>query len=155
MKLFNPLVLTSLLLGSLASAHDYTRGDLHIEHPWSRELPEVAPSLAAYFTLENLGSSDDQLLGASSPIAGRVELHEHVHVEGRMKMQAVSQVAVPASGRVEFRPMTYHVMLFDLKQHPKSGEVFPLTLHFARAGDVAVEVTVQKEAPSRSQNHAH
>src|SRR5690606_1023989 len=128
-------------------------GELHIEHPWSREMPSVAPTAAAYFVVHNKGTEADRLLSVSSPAAGKAELHEHIHADGLMKMQQVQTVAIPAGGEVKFAPMGYHVMLFNLKQQAKDGERFPLTLTFEKAGSVEVEVAVQREAPT-SHDHA-
>ena len=43
------LALTAALLATslLANAHEYDVGQLHIDHPWSREMPPVAPTAAA------------------------------------------------------------------------------------------------------------
>ncbi len=45
--------------------------------------------------------------------------------------------------------MAWHVMLLDLKDRSKlvTGQRFPMTLHFEKAGDVEVQVVVQKQAP--------
>jgi copper(I)-binding protein len=148
MLLKKTLLIAALLSPSLfASAHEYSAGDIHIEHPWSREMPPVAPTAAAYFVVHNKGSEADRLLGVATPHAGRAELHEHIHADGLMKMQQVPSVAIPAGGEVKFAPMGYHVMLFNLKQQAKDGERFPLTLTFEQAGAVEVEVAVQKDAP--------
>ncbi|MDM8348143.1 copper chaperone PCu(A)C [Pseudomonas sp. sp1636] len=143
-------LLTAALLGAslFASAHEYSSGDLHIAHPWSREMPPVAPSAAAYFVVHNQGSEADRLLSVSTPHAGKAEIHEHVHAAGLMKMQQVQSVAVPAAGEVRFEPMGYHVMLFNLKQQAKDGERFPLTLIFEKAGAVEVDVAVQNQPPA-------
>lgn len=146
------LGLTLLLPALLAQAHEYEVGQLHIDHPWSREMPPVAPTAAAYFVVHNKGSEADRLLSVSTPVAGKAELHEHVHADGVMKMQQVQDVVIPAGGEVKFEPMGYHVMLFNLKQQAKDGERFPLTLNFEKAGKVDVEVAVQKEAPA---DHKH
>lgn len=146
------LGLTLLLPALLAQAHEYEVGQLHIDHPWSREMPPVAPTAAAYFVVHNKGSEADRLLGVSTPVAGKAELHEHVHADGVMKMQQVQDVVIPAGGEVKFEPMGYHVMLFNLKQQAKDGERFPMTLNFEKAGKVDVEVAVQKEAPA---DHEH
>lgn len=142
------LGLTLLLPTLLVQAHEYDAGQLHIDHPWSREMPPVAPTAAAYFVIHNKGSEADRLLSASTPVAGKAELHEHVHAGGVMKMQEVKDVVIPAGGEVKFEPMGYHVMLLDVKQQAKDGERFPLTLTFEKAGKVEVEVAVQKEAPA-------
>lgn len=148
------LLLTGLMLSPLmAQAHEYKTGQIQIDHPWSREMPPSAPNAAAFFTLHNQGATADRLLAASSPQAQKVELHEHVHKDGLMKMQQVQGVDVPAGGEVKFVPMGYHVMLFGVKQQLKDGERFPMTLRFEHAGEVQVEVAVQKDAPAAEHSH--
>ncbi|MCW2294186.1 copper(I)-binding protein [Pseudomonas sp. BIGb0408] len=151
------IVLAAALLGTslLANAHQYDAGELHIDHPWSREMPPVAPTAAAYFVVHNKGAQDDRLLSVETPVAGKAEIHEHAHVGGMMKMQQVQSVVIPAGGEVKFAPIGYHVMLFNLKQQAKSGERFPLTLTFEKAGQVQVEVAVQKDEPAAESGHDH
>ncbi|MFP6800936.1 MAG: copper chaperone PCu(A)C [Pseudomonas sp.] len=154
MLLKKTLLIAALLSPSLfANAHEYKVGELHIAHPWSREMPPVAPTAAAYFVVYNKGAEADRLLSVSTPHAGKAELHEHMHADGVMKMQQVENVTIPAGGEVKFEPMGYHVMMFNLKQQAKDGERFPLTLTFENAGKVDVEVAVQKDAPA--DEHAH
>lgn len=150
------LVLGLLATSLLASAHEYRVGDLQIDHPWSREMPPVAPTAAVYFVLHNPGQQPDRLLGVATPVAARAELHEHVHANGVMKMQQVQAVAIPAGGEVQFAPMAYHVMLFGLQRQAQAGERFPLTLRFEKAGEIQVEVAVQQEAPmAKADEHQH
>nr|WP_298116867.1 copper chaperone PCu(A)C [uncultured Pseudomonas sp.] len=154
MSLRKILLLSALLGAGLpVHAHDQTQGQLHIEHPWSREMPPVAPTAAVYFVVHNNGDQADRLLSLDTPVAGKAELHEHVHADGVMKMQQVPAVEIPAGGEVRFEPMGYHVMLFDVKQQAKAGERFPLTLTFEKAGVVELDVAVQKEPPAAE--HAH
>ncbi|KJK09128.1 copper chaperone PCu(A)C [Pseudomonas alkylphenolica] len=153
----NALLLAALLLpATFANAHEYTKGDLHIAHPWSQELPPNAPNVAAYFVVHNNGSSADTLLGVDSPISDDAQLHEHVHKDGLMKMQQVQRVEVPAGKDLVFAPGAYHVMLMQPKDRSLlvDGKRFPLTLHFEKAGDVTVEVAVHKQAPEGAA-HSH
>ncbi|MCY1406992.1 Copper chaperone PCu(A)C [compost metagenome] len=152
------LCLVALLLPAVfATAHEYTVGELQIAHPWSRELPPNAPTVAAYFVVKNTGQSADRLLSVESPIAGVAQLHEHVKVGELMKMQQVKSVEIPAGAEAVFAPMAYHVMLMELKDRSllQDGKRFPLTLHFEKAGDVTVEVTVEKTAPADGKSHDH
>ncbi|QXI29134.1 copper chaperone PCu(A)C [Pseudomonas vanderleydeniana] len=154
----NALLLAALLLPvGFANAHEFTAGDLRIDHPWSQELPPNAPTVAAYFTLHNQGSVADRLTGVDSPIAGKAELHEHVMQANLMKMQQVPDVTVPPQGEVKFAPMAYHVMLLDLQDRSllQDGKHFPLTLHFEKAGAVTVEVSVQRQPPAAAQDKMH
>ena len=74
-------------------------------------------------------------------------------------MQQVQSVEIPAGGNVTFAPMAYHVMLMELKDRSllQDGKRFPLTLHFEKAGDLTVDVAVQKKAPDdkKEQEHTH
>ncbi|WP_047536929.1 copper chaperone PCu(A)C [Pseudomonas sp. 11/12A] len=152
------LVLAALLLPAcFANAHEYKVGELEIAHPWSQELPPNAPTVAAYFVIHNPGKTADRLLSADTPIAGEAQLHEHVMQNDMMKMQHVPSVEIPAGGEVTFAPMAYHVMLLNLKDRSllTDGKRFPMTLHFEKAGDVKVDVTVQKQAPDGMPAHAH
>ncbi|QBF24960.1 copper chaperone PCu(A)C [Pseudomonas tructae] len=153
----NALLLAALMLpATFANAHEYTVGELHIAHPWSQELPPNAPNVAAYFVVHNNGKTADTLLSVDSPISDDAQLHEHVHKDGLMKMQQVPSVEVPAGGDLKFAPGAYHVMLMQPKDRSllTDGKRFPLTLHFKNAGDITVEVAVQKQAPEEAA-HSH
>ncbi|CAI8833652.1 periplasmic copper chaperone A [Pseudomonas sp. IT-P74] len=152
------IVLAALLLPAcFANAHEYKVGALEIAHPWSQELPPNAPTVAAYFVINNEGKTADRLLSVDTPIAGEAQLHEHVMQGDMMKMQHVPSVEVPAGGEVTFAPMAYHVMLLGLKDRSllTDGKRFPMTLHFEKSGDVTVEVAVQQQAPDAMQAHVH
>ncbi|KDM89773.1 copper chaperone PCu(A)C [Photobacterium galatheae] len=138
------LLVVSVFTAGLAQAHEFKTGQLHIDHPWSKEVPPMSSVAAAFFSIENHGDQNDVLLRAESPIAGKVELHEHAHENGMMKMRQVADIQVPAHKTQMLQPGGYHVMMFNLKSVPKLGEHFPLTLYFKNAGKVDVEVKVEK-----------
>ncbi|MGF6594130.1 copper chaperone PCu(A)C [Pseudomonas sp. 2835] len=153
----NALLLAALMLpATFATAHEYTAGELQIAHPWSQELPPNAPNVAAYFIVHNNGKTADTLMSVDSPISDDAQLHEHVHKDGLMKMQQVMSVEVPAGGELKFAPGAYHVMLMQPKDRSllTDGKRFPLTLHFKHAGDITVEVAVQKNPPEEAA-HSH
>ncbi|MGE7992388.1 copper chaperone PCu(A)C [Pseudomonas sp. NPDC089554] len=153
------LILATLLLPSaFASAHEYSVGELHIAHPWSLALPPNAPNVAAYFVVHNNGKVDDRLLSVETPISDDAQLHEHAKTaDGLMKMQQVPSVVIPAGKDLAFAPSAYHVMLLQPKDRSLlvDGMRFPLTLHFEKAGDITVEVAVQRQAPAEQAVHEH
>ncbi|MCP2075985.1 UNVERIFIED_ORG: copper(I)-binding protein [Pseudomonas lini] len=157
--MLNRLVLLAALLlpVGFAHAHQYKVGDIEIAHPWSQELPPNAPTVAAYFVIHNNGNTADRLLSVDSPIAGKAELHEHVMQGGLMKMQPVPAVDIAPGATATFAPMAYHVMLLELKDRSllSDGKRFAMTLHFEKAGDVTVEVAVQKKAPDGDKAPMH
>ena len=138
-----------------AVAADYRLDSLRVDHPFSRATPPGAKSGGVYFTVENEGKTGDRLLRASSPIAGAVELHQMTLDAGVMKMRAVQSVDVKPGGKIEFKPGGYHLMLLDLRQPLKTGDKFPLTLTFERAGTLETSVGVEEmgATPEAARKH--
>lgn len=137
----------TLLLAAPAIAHDYQIGQLHIAHPWARALPPVAPAGAAYLRVENRGEASDTLIAAHTPIAERVEVHQHVQRDGLMSMQKVGDLSIGPGEDVAFEPGGYHLMMLGLKQPLVAGERFPLTLEFRNAGSIEVDFAISEAAP--------
>ncbi|MES2208339.1 MAG: copper chaperone PCu(A)C [Pseudomonadota bacterium] len=125
-------------------AQDVTLGNLKISHPWARATGNVAHHGAIYFKVENKGNVEDVLLSASNPkLAENIELNDHVHEKGVMRMRAVPSIQLPAHMTTWLKPHGYHVMLMGLKQPLQEGTTIPLTLTFKRAGTVNVNVKVE------------
>ena len=66
---------------------------------------------------------------------------------GAMVMQQVMALDLPAGTTVDLEPGGYHIMLIDLAEPLVDGETFEVTLDFAEAEDMVVEVEVRSEAP--------
>jgi copper(I)-binding protein len=75
------------------------------------------------------------------------EVHEIVMVDGAMKMQQVSSVPVLAGTATELKPGGYHILVMQLAQPLKTGESFQVTLTFAKAGNVVVDVPIMEDKP--------
>ncbi len=137
------LALSCLLAGPLA-AHEYTAGSLTIDHPWSRPTPPVVPMGAGYMTITNNGDSDVTLVGASTPRAEAVSIHQNrTHME-MLGMEPMPEGLVIGAGEtVELKPRGYHLMLERIDQSLEEGQRIPLTLRFDGAPEVQVELVVQ------------
>jgi copper(I)-binding protein len=88
------------------------------------------------------------LVGASSPVAGRVEVHEMRMEGGTMKMREVGKLELPAGKPVKLAPGGYHLMLLDLKKPLPPGTVVPLTLSIAGRDGARSSVEVSAEVRS-------
>lgn len=122
--------------------------NITVSGQWARTSPMATDMGAAYMTINS--DADDELLGAKvdESIAMMTQVHETVMGEdGAMKMQEVEKVDIKAGTPTELKPGGYHVMLMQLKEPLKTGSTISVTLTFANAGDVVVEVPVQEEAP--------
>jgi len=128
------------LAGSI-QAQEAKVGSIKIENAYVRATAPGQPAAGAFMKIENSGAAD-QLVSASSPAAGEVQLHQ-MSMEGNvMKMGQVKDIAVPASGSVYLKPGGYHIMLMNIKAPLKAGETVPVKLKFARAGEVEVKLPV-------------
>nr|WP_294513430.1 copper chaperone PCu(A)C [uncultured Rhodopila sp.] len=128
-----------------------------VDHAWARASAGGATTGAAYFTLTG-GAQPDTLVGVSTPAASKAELHETLVENGITKMRAAASLAIPAGKVVSFAPGGYHVMLTGLKQPLAAEQSFPLTLTFAHAAPVTVDVHVQglgHATPMEGHDHMH
>jgi hypothetical protein len=124
-------------LGSLVASV----GDLSI---YAAALPAPPADVAAvYFAVVNGGEEDDTLVSVSAAIAGQVMLHETVVEGDSSRMTHLEDgIPIPAGSTVRLEPGGLHVMLMGLSDRPVEGELVAVTLHFERAGEVAIEVPV-------------
>ncbi len=85
------------------------------------------------------------LVGAESPVAGVVEIHE-MRMEGNtMRMRPISKLELPAGPAVELKPGGYHIMLMNLKGPLKKGESVPIRLKFQGKDGKPQELEVKAE----------
>lgn len=135
--------LTAALL-TLASA-TAVAADVDVKTPWVRGTVSGQQATGAF--MEITSKSGAAIIGASSPVAGVTEVHEMKMDGGVMKMRAVARLDLPAGKPVKLQPGGYHVMLMDLKQPLKKGDLVPLTLKF-EGKDKSVE-TIEVKAEVR------
>ena len=115
---------------------------VQIEKPWTRATAPGAKVGGGYMLIRNQGAAADKLVAASSPAAGKVELHVHINEGGVMKMREVPGYDVPAKGAFELKPGGAHLMFMNLKAPFKEGDRIPVTLKFEKAGEVKAEFQV-------------
>ncbi|MEU7054480.1 copper chaperone PCu(A)C [Streptomyces sp. NPDC046197] len=131
---------TALLTGcgGPASGSGSTRAELAVS---SAYMPQpVSDTMAAGFlTIANKGGANDELTSVSSDIAGDVTAHETVGGT----MREADRLVVPAHGRLVFKSGGNHLMFDKLKRSPKQGQTVTVDLHFAKSGDLRVEMPVE------------
>ena len=120
-----------------------------VSDPWIRGTVPQQMATGAFMQLKS--AKDAKLVEARSPAAGVVEIHEMKMENNLMRMRAVQALALPAGRTVELKPGGYHLMLMDLKQQMKEGEVVPVTLVVDTGGKretVEVKATVRAATAS-------
>jgi copper(I)-binding protein len=145
MRIAAALVLAAALLSGPALADDMVKvGSLEIEHAWVR--PSAGPNGAVYLEIDNKGSAPDRLVEASTPAAGKAELHTHIMDGNIARMRPVDAIEVTPGSATVLRPGGLHIMMVGLKAPLKEGDKVALTLTFEKAGKVDIAVPVRKNA---------
>lgn len=134
-------LLASLLLVS-ASAFAGEAATIAASDAFVRLPPPGQSVSAAYLTLNNSGEAR-KLVKADSNVANNVELHNHIHEGGVMRMRQVAAIDIPAKGKAVLQPGGFHIMLIGLKAPLKDGQQVPLTLTFDDGSSKSLNAPVQ------------
>jgi copper(I)-binding protein len=129
-----------LLLSLLALS---VRAQVEVGGAWVRPTVEGQLGTGAFMTLRS--REPLRLVGASSAVAGVVEIHEMALQNNVMRMRAIEALPLPAGQPVELKPGGYHVMLMDLKRTLRAGEQVAIELQFETADKRRVVQVVQAE----------
>jgi hypothetical protein len=139
------LVVALFLLAAGASA---PAPQLSVSEAWTRPAG-AGMNGAGYLTIVNRGRNADRLVGASSPVARTVSIHQSRQIGAMMTMRQMASIDVAAGARAILAPGGVHLMLEGLKRPLRAGQSVPVTLIFARGGPVRAALAVSGAAPAR------
>jgi len=135
---------------SFGQTEDKAAGSIAISDPRSRETPPAARVGVGYLKIANNGTKADRLIGLSSPVADRVELHQTTMEGAVARMLPVLLPLEIAPGRsVVLEPGGMHLMLVQLNAPIRLETPVPVELRFERAGSLTVQMTVEPLRGSR------
>lgn len=122
---------------------EHTLGELVLKTPFARATLPNQPVAGAFLTISNTGSDDDVLIGVSSSVSERGEVHEMKMDGDTMKMREMADgLVIPAGETVELKPGGYHLMFMKLNQPLVEGETMEATLEFQNAGSVTIPFAI-------------
>jgi copper(I)-binding protein len=148
------LGLAAIAIAASAAAHDFKAGSLTLQHPWTRATAGKVG--AGFVEIVNTGKTPDTLLSASSPSVDKVEIHTMTMDNGIMRMRPLPNgITVPAGATASLKPGANHIMLIGLKSSLTQGSLVPLTLNFAKAGPIKVQLKVEAAGASEPAHIDH
>ena len=130
---FALLPVASLLSCSAPSA-------LEVKDAWARDTVGRTANAAVFMKIESAAA--DRLIGASTPVAGKIDLMTFEGGTAAMGMRYVEAIQIPAHAAVSLDPAGLHVWLSGLNEPLRQGQAFPLSLRFEKAGERRVVVSV-------------
>jgi hypothetical protein len=114
-----------------------------VTDPWVRATVPNQKASGAFMRVQSVRAA--RLVGVSTPVAGRAELHEMAMENNTMRMRQVDAIDLPAGKAVNLASGAYHVMFFDLKRQLKEGERVPVTLIVQDGAKKNSSVTVEAQ----------
>ena len=140
---FKSTFITGFAATLLMATSAFAEG-LMVKDPYARAARPNAPTGAAFMTLMNHSDQDITLMGVSSDVAKRVELHAHIdNGEGVMQMSEIEGgITIPAGEMHMMNRGGDHVMMMGLTQSLVDGETFSVTFEFENGAEMVVEIPV-------------
>lgn len=143
-KINGIFALVTLLAALASAAAGIVRAQsIEVKDAWVRGTVPAQRATGAF--MEITGKNPVRLVGAASPVAGTVEIHNMTVTNGVMRMFPVDGIDVPAGKTVKLAPGGYHVMFMGLKQQVKAGDKVPLDLLLETADKKRETVSLQVE----------
>jgi copper(I)-binding protein len=130
--------------------------NLKVEDAWARATAPGQPVAGAFMKLTS--DRNAQLVGASSPVAGMVQVHMMKMQDGVMIMREMKSLPLPKGKTVELAPGGYHIMLMELKQPLTAGKSVPITLNVKtgrKIQKVEVNAEVRDLLGGEGEQHPH
>lgn len=119
---------------------------LLVENAWARATVANQDATGAFFSLT--ASEPLTLVGASSPQAEIVEIHETQMDGDIMRMRQVTEVGLVPNQAVEFKPGGLHVMMMALNGQVNDGDELEISLLVQAADGSRKELPVRALAQS-------
>lgn len=146
-------LVTVVLLASAASLPAWA-AQISVTDAWVRATMPGQPVGGAYMQIRS--DADARLIGVSSSVVPRVEVHEMTMDDDMMRMREVKAIDLPKGKTVSLEPGGFHIMLMNLKKPIAAGDSIPLTLVIESDGKrQTVEVKAEARALDGAMRHAH
>lgn len=133
-----------IIIGLLLSMVSLTASSIIVNDAYIRATPPNIPNSAAFMIVMNDTEEDLAIVGATSEVAIKVELHAHDMVNGMMKMHHVANINLNAKSHILFAPGSFHIMFLGLNKSLKEGDKVNFTLLLSNGKKINVTAPVKK-----------
>ena len=129
-------VTMTLLAGIRTQGQEATASDGWVQLPAAGDT-----TASAFVVVRNPTMYDLYLVSATSEVAGKVEFRK----TGDGEAKPVSELTVPAYGKLTMGPDGVHLLLVDLKRPLQENESVPLTLTTDGSVALRIQAVVRKQ----------
>ncbi len=137
-------LLASALLLATSPLFATVADDIQVVDPMIRVVPPVVTTTGAFMTFYNPTDTEHFLVGASTGVAKKVELHMHIHDNGVMRMRQIPHIHLPPHKDKRLKPGGLHLMIYGLKKPLHAGDKVDIELEFDDGSRKTVTATAVK-----------
>ena len=109
------------------------------------QIREVLPgkqNTVAFMSLTNSSPQPCSLTGGVADFADAIEVHQHIHSNGRMRMEKMDALPIPPGETVVMQPGDYHMMVMGVTTPLSAGKTVSMTLVFDDCPDQQIDLQV-------------
>ena len=123
--------------------------DISVENARIRMMPPGSPMTAGYFLITNNSDKDITLVGVSSSKYKSMEIHDIVKEGDMMKMIKQESITIAANSKLEFKPMSYHLMFMMPKENITENQEIDVMFNTKSGDTFSANFTVKKMSPMK------
>ena len=127
--------------------HSFAKEMLEVKNAFVRFLPPTSKVSAAFMDIRNISNKDIAIIKAQAQIAKYVEIHNHVSVNGVMKMTEMPKLIIPKGKTVRLTTGSYHIMFIELFHPLKLDDKIDLKLVLEDKSEMNLKLNVLDQAP--------
>lgn len=124
------LSLCALLPLSGFAADDCTAMNVSFNSIYAKLMPHDFTDLAVYFTVANNDAVPHTLTAVGGADAASGEFMTYYGPQGPKQLQPMTNLVIPAKGKLFFKPGNNHVRLLGYKKLPQPGSTISMTFTF-------------------------
>lgn len=126
-----------------------------VRDAWIADAPPNAPVRAGYLQLQNTGNTTLTVQDVSSDDFANIELHKTEVEDGMARMVAIKHLSIAAGETVQFKPGSYHLMLFTPRRKLKPGDEVTMQIRFSNKMTTSFTAKVKKRGTEMHHDHEH
>lgn len=127
--------------------------DIEVSGLYIKQTPPNSKTSAIFLVAKNNSDKDIDLLGATSGLSDRIELHTHIAKGKKMVMSKVDKITIKAGQSVELKPGSDHIMLFNIKEQVTKDSKIGVVLNFSNGESLNFAHIETREVVKPSKKH--
>ena len=113
-----------------------------VEDAYMRAMPPGRTATAAYLSVTNNHDKACSIIGGSTAVAAKLEIHQQLMSDGMMRMRPMKKFTIPPGEVQKLEPGGLHIMLMRLSKPLKEGAIFEVQFDVDKGDHINFSVVV-------------